>query len=342
MESHWHFDRYRPSPSIEELIRWHLQGLERRMARLHLSAASLQGRVTRSEAKEPFELTLILKLPQGALQIKQRGTEIETLLRIGFQALEHQLGQPHLGQPTPKPPFAAPPREAEENSAEDLREAINRQLPRLSQYVEREIGYFLSTGELSAGMVRVEDIVDETVVRALTEYATRPPQLSLAGWLITLAKDVLDAQVWQNNTSGGEMGRQEARVEQQVARVPPERAGAAIEDEMYYWYQPDEDLRVEDIVADPHTRSPEEIAAQRQLQYDLDQMIAFLPKRWRDAFVLHMIEGFTLEQVSLVTGATLERVQRDVQAARDFLRQRLTDVRVSGQGGEWNAASRRE
>lgn len=338
MESHWHFEHYRPSPSIEKLIQWQVRSLELQAARFNLSAISLEGRVTHGGAKRPFELTLVLKLPQDALQIRKQGTEVEALLRVGFQALGRELDRYYSKRQTREPLSDSRLIEADE----DFRDAINRQLPRLCQYVEREIGYFLSTGELPVGAVRVEDIVDETVMRALTEYDARPPQLPLAGWLITLAKDVLDAQVRQNDASGGEMGREEARVEQQVAKVPPEHAGAAIEDEMYYWYQPDEDLRVEDIVADPHTRSPEEIAAQRQLQHDLDQMIAFLPKRWRDVFVLHMIEGFTMEQVALVTGVPREHVERDLRAARDFLRQRLTDVRVSGRGEKWNMASRRQ
>jgi DNA-directed RNA polymerase specialized sigma24 family protein len=98
---------------------------------------------------------------------------------------------------------------------------------------------------------------------------------------------------------------------------------------MYYWYQPDEDLRVEDIVADPHTLSPEEIAARQTLQDDIDQAVAYLPKPWRDVFVLHSIEDFTIEEVSLVTGRPLEEVQCDFQSACEFLRERLSKTRAA-------------
>ncbi len=210
------------------------------------------------------------------------------------------------------------------SSHEAIEEMINQQVPLLFQYVERELAYSLATGDLTPDAVQAESVVDETVMRALSHYLTRPTKIPFDRWLMALANEVLNQRLQQEQLRREAAGYQDQRVEQRLSRIPPELRGAAVEDEMYNWYQPDEKLHLEDIVADPHISSPEEIAASRQFQQELDQIIAFLPKRWRDVFVLHNIEDFTLEQVCLVTGQTLEEVQQDLQAAREFLRERLT------------------
>jgi RNA polymerase sigma factor (sigma-70 family) len=216
-----------------------------------------------------------------------------------------------------------------EQTLKPVEESINQQAPLLAQHVQREMAYFLATGELIPDVIQVESVVDEAVIRALSECEQRPPDLPFDQWLATIASDVLDRRVRQLQTLEEAATSEESRMEQRLSRVPPAQKGAAVEDEMYDWYQPDENMHMEDIVADPHTPSPEEIIANRQLQQDLDQMIALLPKRWRDVFVLHCIEDFTLEQVSLVTGQVLDEVQQDLRSAREFLRERLMAIRVA-------------
>jgi len=206
---------------------------------------------------------------------------------------------------------------------------INEQVLRLTNYVRREIAYFVATGDVRPDELRVEEVVDDAIMRALANDEARPSNLSFDRWLISLANEVLSEQVSQTQAWHEEAGRQQESVERKVPHIPPEQQGSAVEDEMYDWYQPDEDLRVEDIVADPHTLSPEEIAARQKLRDDIDQAVAYLPKSWRDVFVLHSIEGFTIEEVSLVTGRSLDGVQRDFQSACEFLRERLAKTQAA-------------
>jgi RNA polymerase sigma factor (sigma-70 family) len=212
-----------------------------------------------------------------------------------------------------------------------VEQLVDHHLPHLADYVRHAMTHFQATGELDVDVVSAEAIIDETVMRAMSEYQTNPPLSSFEGWLIVLADDVFKHRILQEQQRQETATQEEQRVEQRLSRVSPQQRGSAVEDDMYNWYQPDEKLHWEDIVADPHVSSPEDIAARRQFQQDMDRIIATLPKRWRDVFVLHIIEDFTLEQVCLVTGQSLEEVQRDYQSAQEFLRQRLTTM-------EWTAA----
>jgi RNA polymerase sigma factor (sigma-70 family) len=327
MNHQWSFDQYEPPPPVQRFIQQQVRKLERHLHQFDPETVSLQGHITRPKKKQLYELTLVLMLSGSPLTATKTGRELRTVLRNGFDALLKEAREGQAQQPADRSPKEAQGVELEpaggEAEPEAIEELVGRQVPRLSQYVQREIAYYLATGELVPDLVRVEDVVDEAVMRALTEHASRPLNLPVDRWLITLASDVLGKQVQQLQIGREASGLKESSVEQRLSRVPPEQAGSAVEDEMYDWYQPDENLRLEDIVADPHMLSPEEIAANEQLQQDLDQTIAFLPKCWRDVFVLHSIEGFTLEEVSLVTGQQVDEVQQDLQSAREFLRERL-------------------
>lgn len=341
MNQQWSFDQYEPPPPIQRFIQQQARKLERHLHRFDPRAVSLQGHIAKPKKKRLYELTLVLTLPESSLTAREKGREVKTLLRSGFDALvkEAKANQGRRGKKASVAELATASGDVKPEAVEEL---ISQQVPRLTQYVQREVAYYLATGELIPDLIRVEDVVDEAVMRALTEYETRPSNLPFDRWLITLASDVLDKQIQQVQIRREAAVQEETRVEQRLSRVSPEQAGCAVEDEMYDWYQPDENLHQEDIVADPHTSSPEEIAAHRQLQQELDQTIAFLPKRWRDVLVLHCIEDFTLEEVSLVTGQTLEEVQQDLRSAREFLRERLVTRRVAAPSTSQRAVTSRQ
>jgi RNA polymerase sigma factor (sigma-70 family) len=327
MEYQWSFDQYRPPPSVQNVIDQHILELERQLQHLDASAVSFQGRMARPANTQVYELTLVLTFSDSSLTATEKGREVRSLLRSGFDALIRDVRRHHgLGRDERQADAGSAPTDAGLDPEID-KGRLDQYMPRLSQYVQREISYYVATGEIMPDLVRIEDVVDETVMRALTEREAKPRSLGVDPWLITLAADVLTKHVQQIERRRDALGRQEESVEQKLSRVPPEQVGSAIEDEMYQWYQPDENLHLEDVLADPHMRSPEEIAATEQLQQDLNRMIAFLPKRWRDVFVLHNVEDFTLQEISIVMGQTLDQVQEDLEAAQEFLQERLMPTR---------------
>jgi RNA polymerase sigma factor (sigma-70 family) len=96
-------------------------------------------------------------------------------------------------------------------------------------------------------------------------------------------------------------------------------------DEIFDFYQPDEDLKLEDLVPDANVPTPEQILESRDLQRYVNQTLARMPKAWRDAFVLHHAEGLSLGEVAAVTGQPQPEVRRHLEHAREFLRQKIAD-----------------
>lgn len=341
MDQHWSFDHYELTPPIKVEINQRVKELERFLQSFQPQRVSLQGHISCSEGQQRYGLTLSLKVAGTSLKAMEEGRDVMTLMHSGFDKLERKVARHMKGQPQQKPSSRgrelpeAVARPAEPVEAKGI---IDQHVPRVSQYVQREIDYYLTTGELMPDLIRVDDVVDEVVMRALTEGRMRPTILPFHRWLITLAGEVLQRQVQQLQARRETSGDSEERVEQKLSRVSPEQAGSAVEDEMYDWYQPDEKLRVEDVLPDPHTQSPEDIAVDRQLEQDLDRTIAFLPKPLRDVFVLYRIEGFTLDEVSIVTGRGREQVEEDLLAAQEFLREQLTQPGVAKRSGARDAA----
>lgn len=328
MNHQWSFEQYEPSLPIQRFIEQQVSKLERSLRQLAPDGVLLQGRVAKPKRKRLYEVTLRLTWPESSIEVAEKGHEVRTLLRTGFKSLGRLLKRyqpPSLTEQIAEQASAQCEDQSEPASIEQL---IDRHVPFLAEYVRRAMEHFQATGELDAEAVPSEAIMDETVMRAMSEYRTNPPISSVEDWLVRLADDVFKQRIEQEQQRRESAVQQEQPVEQRLSRVSPEQRGSAVEDEMYNWYQPDEKLHWEDIVPDPHVPSPEEIVARRQFQQEIEQIIATLPKRWRDVFVLHIIEDFTLEQVCLVTGQSLEEVQRDYQLARDFLRRQMAQVRA--------------
>ncbi|MCS6806966.1 MAG: sigma-70 family RNA polymerase sigma factor [Acidobacteriota bacterium] len=322
MNHQWSFEQYEPSLPIQRFIEQQVSKLERSLRRLAPDSASLQGRVAKPKRKRLYEVTLKLTWPESSIEVAEKGREVRALLRTGFKALDQLLKR---YQPPSLTERANQARAQCDDQTKPLpiEQLIDRHLPFLTGYVRRAMEHFQATGELDAEAVPSEAIIDETVMRAMGDYQANPPTSAVEDWLARLADEVFKQRIEQEQQRREAATQEEQPVEQRLSRVSPQQKGSAVEDEMYIWYQPDEKLHWEDIVPDPHVPSPEEIVARRQFQQEIEQVIATLPKRWRDVFVLHTIEDFTLEQVCLVTGQSLEEVQRDYQAARDFLRRQL-------------------
>jgi RNA polymerase sigma factor (sigma-70 family) len=114
-------------------------------------------------------------------------------------------------------------------------------------------------------------------------------------------------------------------IEEDVPGTPPKEAVVTLGDEIFDFYQPDEDLKLEDLVPDANVPTPEQILESRDLQRYVNQTLARMPKAWRDAFVLHHAEGLSLGEVAAVTGQPQPEVRRHLEHAREFLRQKIAD-----------------
>jgi DNA-directed RNA polymerase specialized sigma24 family protein len=86
------------------------------------------------------------------------------------------------------------------------------------------------------------------------------------------------------------------------------------------FHQPDESITGETVIADSRIATPEQIMASDELLRLIASALRDLGAGPREAFILHAVEGFSVEEIVGITGEPAERVLAYVSSARDHLR----------------------
>jgi RNA polymerase sigma factor (sigma-70 family) len=91
------------------------------------------------------------------------------------------------------------------------------------------------------------------------------------------------------------------------------------------FHQPDDSLPEESVIRDASVRTPEEIFAGEEMVAQLDLVLHEVSTADREAFVLYTLEGFTVEEISRLTGRSPELVRKSIQQARDKIQKKLPE-----------------
>jgi DNA-directed RNA polymerase specialized sigma24 family protein len=86
------------------------------------------------------------------------------------------------------------------------------------------------------------------------------------------------------------------------------------------FHQPDEAITEETIIADGRIATPEQIVGSDEMMRLIASALRDIKPAHREAFILHAIEGFGVDEISAITGATPENILHCISAARDHLR----------------------
>ena len=292
----------------------------------HLNCALRPG------GERPAGVTLTLDVGDKRLRSFAESPSTVEATRRAFDKLRRVLEE-HLGERRREEFWARTSRNLGTRTTapepRDRREAagaINHHLSDLFNFARREIAYRQAVGDLAGGSLTPEEAVDEVALAAIEHFAERPAELDFGPWLRQLALDVIERRVGEEREERELM----LRVEEKVPATPTAQA----EDEIFDLYQPDEDVRLEDVIKDERVPTPEDALARREAPQHIDRTLARLPRRWREAFVLYAVEGLTLEEVARVTRRSVEEARRAVEAARLFLRECLVDAGAKRTGHE--------
>lgn len=204
-------------------------------------------------------------------------------------------------------------------------ETVRPLLASLAHFVQRELAYPQTRGDLAADDPLVDDIVDETIARACERFAERPPRLEPLQWLYQIALELLEVEVARRQMEEGRCISLEGRLPAQL-HEPRED-----DDELLFEYwQPDEGLRLQDMV--PATDgTPEDAVITRELSELVAALFAELPEPWRRAVTLCRLEAQPQADAARVLGITEEELHHRLAHADAFLRARLGDLRLTPQ-----------
>ncbi len=193
-----------------------------------------------------------------------------------------------------------------------FRRAIGRYFRPLCGYVVRRVRQRAAAEGLDPAQLPVEEIVGETIATAFYRYDGQARGLLFYQWLRQVARGVI--------------GREVARVERQSRNevsldtpvVPAHRIAA---------FSLEEDLTLADVLPDPKAALPAKEYERAELWQQLDRAFAQLPAAWQEIFLLHAVDGLSLDEVAARQGRPVEAVIHSVSQTREFLRAALRDER---------------
>jgi RNA polymerase sigma factor (sigma-70 family) len=218
--------------------------------------------------------------------------------------------------------MAASPAPHEPRSRELFFELVGPHLTRLYHLVRHLLRYREATGDLRPGEMVPEELVDAVVVRAYREFVRQPPRRPLKRWLVGLAREEVARETRRRKSWDA---RTPVHTEDDVPETPPEEAVSRLGEEILDFYEPEEDLRVEDVVPDLDLVGPEEQAESDELRWSVDAALAGLPREWREIVLLHHVEGLSGAELARIAGKSIDEVEHVLELAREYLRQRLVE-----------------
>ncbi|MGA2374473.1 MAG: sigma factor-like helix-turn-helix DNA-binding protein [Candidatus Sulfotelmatobacter sp.] len=326
--------RLHKTPAVEKDIQHQVEKLRKRLQVFRPELIHLKGMVEEISAREGTSVSLNLRLPSGQMAVQAKAQTAAAAVKSAFEDLLQQVNKhKDLLRSSHKWPRRQHETSARRSisvpfeqtlaavfpamvSAEDVRSYVNVNLSRLERFVEREI-YFREASDLVApDSISKDEVIDETIAAALGEgdgnNKDKPERLALEPWLYRLAMKALDELSRPEASNPGTAVHLE-----DSARKP--NVKASDEPELQF-HQPDEAITEETIIADDRVATPEQIVGSDEMMRLIASALHDVNPDHREAFILHALEGFGIDEISAITGASPDRVLNSIAAAREHLR----------------------
>lgn len=319
-------------PAIEKDIQHQIEKLQKRLQVYRPELVHLKGVIEELSPREGMSVSLNLRLPSGQMAAQSKAPTPTAAVKAAFEDLLQQLNKhkdllraSHKWQrgrrgnsvrthaAMREVPFETtlaavfPPT----ISADDVRSYVNANLARLTRFVEREIYFREAQETIGHGSLLAEEVIDEAIAAALGDSQDKPEKLALEPWLYHKALRALEQLSRSEQIDGNAVHLEDS------ARLPNVKASDEAE---LQFHQPDESFTGETVVADARVSTPEQIMASDELLRLIAASLRDLGSGTREAFILHAIEGFTVEEIVAITGTSAERILAHVSSARDHLR----------------------
>ena len=319
-------------PAVEKDVQHQIEKLEKRLQVFRPDLVHLRGVVEELSAREGISVSLNLRLPSGQMAVQAAAPTAMAAVKAAFEDLLQQVNKhkdllrashkwqrgrrgdsARRGEIVREVPFeqtlaAVFPATI---SSEDVRSYVNANLSRLARFVEREILIREAQESIAPDSISMEEVIDEAIAAALSDGVEKPEKLALEPWLYRQALRAIDELSRTDESNGNAVHLEDS------ARQPNVRGSDEAE---LQFHQPDEAITGATVIADARIATPEQIMASDELLRMVASALRDLGNGPREAFILHAVEGFSVEEIVAITGHSPERVLTFVSAARDHLR----------------------
>jgi len=319
-------------PAVEKDIQHQIEKLQKRLQVFRPELIHLKGVVEETSPREGTSVSLNLRLPSGQMAVQVSAPNAAAAVKGAFEDLLQQVSKhkdilrashkwqrgkrgdsARRGAAVREVPFEQtlaavfPPT----ISTDDIRSYVNVNLARLERFVEREIYFREAQDSIAPDSISKEEVIDETIAAALGNGQEKPERLALEPWLYHLALRALDDISRTDESNGNAMPLEDS--------ARPRNVKGSDESELQF-HQPDESITGATVIADARVATPEQIMASDELLRLIASSLRDLGSGPREAFILHAIEGFSVDEIVAITGLPAERVLAFVSDARDHLR----------------------
>jgi DNA-directed RNA polymerase specialized sigma24 family protein/ribosome-associated translation inhibitor RaiA len=327
MNVHFSYKDRKP-PEVEKEINHQIEKLRKRLQVFRPELVHLKGSVEQKSPSEGTIVSLNLRLPSGQMAVQQSGLNAQGTVKVAFEDLLQQINKhkdllrsAHKWQrrraerPNQAPHVAFEDTVAAVHvptaSPDDVRSYVNANLARLERFVERELAFREADFDMAADSVTKEEVIDEAIARALGDGGEKPERVALEPWLYRLAMEAMGDLDSGNHENGESVHLEDS------ARKPNVRASD--ESELQY-HQPDEMLMKESVIADKRAATPEDIASSDEMLKLVEFALAGASRDDREVFILHAMEGFSDDEIGVITKRKPEAVRASIAAASEHLR----------------------
>ena len=316
--------------ALGSLIDERIAHLEKRISAFSDKDLRLHGAVQQHAGQTLYRVGLSLHLPGRILSVEEESENAGTAITEAFSELERQalrykskIRHEHLWKRKSRR------RELKDSLAkatadtgttatsgmqpQDWFSQVEPCLDGLYDFARHEITYLQDRGDLSPSDIQPDELVDSVVVTAWERQTRKPDDADFRAWLYQLAMEILDEEV-----------RQHAQRAQNISlETVVSRGYDPDDDSIYEFYQPDEVLRVEDLIA----VNDEAVEYQRYVP----SVLAQLPRVWRRALLLRDLFDLTPDQIA--SALDLERASIDaaIVHAEQFVAAHLGELDIAGQ-----------
>lgn len=319
-------------PAIEKDVQHQIDKLQKRLQVFRPELIHLKGVVEEISAREGISVSLNLRLPSGQMAVQKSASTPAAAVKGAFEDLLQQVSKhkdllrsSHKWQRSrrgnssrPGPPVREVPFEETlaavfpaTVSADDIRSYVNANLARLERFVEREIYFREAQEAVAPDVLTKEEVIDEAIAAALGNGVEKPERLALEPWLYRLALEALDELSRTDESNGNAVHLEDSARRRNVK--------ASDEAELQF-HQPDESITGETVIPDSRVATPEQIIASDEMLRIIASSLRDLGAGPREAFILHALEGFSVDEITAITGHPSDRVLTFISAAREHLR----------------------
>lgn len=198
------------------------------------------------------------------------------------------------------------------NRQGELAQAGERLIGPLTRFIERELARWDTPEVRVVDLVTPEDVLAATYVAALDEAAREGAGAPLFAWLRRIARREARAAA----IDATERYNVELSLDDRLGGEPQTSRSV---------------LHLIDVLADPNGELPESILVAAETGGIVNDVLAHLPERWRETFLLREVDGWAIPDIAHAEGLSLGEVRDILAASRLFLREWLQhDLHVRG------------